>query len=618
VVFEDASLSYEELNRRANRLAHYLRELGVRPDERVAICVERGLEMVVGLLGILKAGGAYVPLDPEYPAERLRYMLEDSGPVALLTQESLEGLFAGLRDDLPIIDLSAAAPPWNNQPKTNPKSAGIGLTSGNLAYVIYTSGSTGMPKGAMNTHQNVARLFSATDAWFQFHGNDVWTFFHSSAFDFSVWEIFGALLHGGRLIVIAKELARSPEDFYRLVCGLGVTILNQTPSAFQQLITAQIKSEEKHQLRHVIFGGEALQAAMLRPWYEQSRNHRTQLTNMYGITETTVHVTYRPLEERDTERHGGSPIGCRIPDLRIYILDGHGEPVPEGVAGEMYVGGGGVARGYMKRAEQTAERFVVDPFVKEGGGGGRMYRTGDLGRWLPDGNIEFLGRNDDQVKIRGFRIELGDIEARLLEHGGVREAVVVAREEEGGEKRLVAYYTCAEVSGEGERDESGEREEVGAELLRGHLAAKLPEYMVPAAYVQLQTLPLTANGKLDRRALPTPDTDAYTVREYEAPVGETETKLAEIWAEVLKVERVGRRDNFFDLGGHSLLAVTVIERMRRQGLQVDVRALFTTPTLEELAATISLPAELVEVPEDRTSALDKDKAHTSRRVVLRV
>ncbi len=250
-----------------------------------------------------------------------------------------------------------------------------------------------------------------------------------------------------------------------------------------------------------------------------------------------------------------------------------------------------------------------------------MYRTGDLGRWLADGNIEFLGRNDDQVKIRGFRIELGEIEARLLEHGGVREAVVVAREEEAGEKRLVAYYTSAEVRGEGEREESGEsgeREEVGAEILRGHLAAKLPEYMVPAAYVQLKSLPLTANGKLDRRALPAPDTDAYTVREYEAPVGETETKLAEIWAEVLKVERVGRRDNFFDLGGHSLLAVTVIERMRRQGLQVDVRALFTTPTLEELAATISLPAELVEVPEDRTSALDKDKAHTSRRVVLRV
>jgi acyl carrier protein len=266
----------------------------------------------------------------------------------------------------------------------------------------------------------------------------------------------------------------------------------------------------------------------------------------------------------------------------MYVLDSQGEPVPEGVAGELYIGGAGVARGYMKRAELTAERFVVDPFAEEGGV--RMYRTGDLGRWLADGDIEFLGRNDDQVKIRGYRIELGEIEAKLLEHAGVREAVVVAREDQPGEKRLMAYYTCAESSGQGER---GERKEVGAEVLRAHLSARLPEYMVPAAYVQLQSLPLTANGKVDRRALPAPDTDAYGVREYEVPVGETETKLAEIWAELLKVERVGRHDNFFDLGGHSLLAIKLVLRIQQNvGIKIDLWEVFEFTHLSELAAQV--------------------------------
>jgi aryl carrier-like protein len=372
-----------------------------------------------------------------------------------------------------------------------------------------------------------------------------------------------------------------------------VTVLNQTPSAFRQLVTAQGESTEVHQLRQVIFGGEALEVATLRPWYEQNEGQDTRLVNMYGITETTVHVTYRPLERADTDRRGASPIGRRIPDLSVYLLDPQGGLVPVGVAGEIHVGGAGVARGYLNRLELTAERFVPDPFG--GVPGGRLFRTGDLGRYLPDGDIEFLGRNDFQVKIRGFRIELGEIETVLAGHPGVGEAVVLAREDSPGDKRLVGYYTLAPISGEaGEADEP----EVGvcAEVLRAYLLVSLPEYMVPAAFVVLAGLPLTANGKLDRGALPAPDGGAFVVRGYEAPQGEVETVLAGIWAELLGVERVGRGDNFFELGGHSLLAVTLVGRMRQVGLNADVRALFVAPTLAALAAEVGGASGMVEVP----------------------
>jgi acyl-coenzyme A synthetase/AMP-(fatty) acid ligase/aryl carrier-like protein len=393
----------------------------------------------------------------------------------------------------------------------------------------------------------------------------VWTLFHSFAFDFSVWEIWGALLYGGRLVVVGKDTARSAEDFYRLVCREGVTVLNQTPSAFRQFMAAQAESHAPHRLRYVIFGGEALEVPTLRPWFERNGD-RTRLVNMYGITETTVHVTYRPIEPADVDRRGASPIGARIPDLTTYILDGAGEPVPVGVTGELYVGGAGVARGYLNRPELTAERFVEDRFS----GKGRLYRTGDLGRWLPDGTMEYLGRNDFQVKIRGFRIELGEIEARLSEHAAVREATVVTREDTPGNVRLVAYYAAPEA--------------VEVEALRTHLLATLPEHMVPAAYVWMERLPLTPNGKTDRKALPAPEGDAFATRAYEAPRGEVEEALAELWAELLGVERVGRHDNFFELGGHSLMVVRMMEEMRQMGLHAEVRSLFTTPTLAEFAA----------------------------------
>ncbi|WP_266169313.1 non-ribosomal peptide synthetase [Dyella subtropica] len=572
VVYEQQQLSYGELNRQANRLAHHLRGLGVKPDDRVAICVARSLEMLVAILAVLKAGGAYVPLDPTSPADRLQHMLTDSDPVVVLTTAGARSALAALTLSAPLIDLQADAGAWSHHSEENPTASTVGLAAHHLAYIIYTSGSTGLPKGVMVEHANVVRLFTATQHWYQFDANDVWTLFHSFAFDFSVWEIWGALLHGGRLVVVPHEISRSPEDFYRLLCEQQVTVLNQTPSAFNQLIAAQGLSQQVHSLRYVIFGGEALELRNLAPWYARNAADQPQLINMYGITETTVHVTYRPLLPEDLERHQGrSPVGQRIPDLRLYILDAQHQPAPIGVTGELYVGGAGVARGYLNRPELNAERFIANPFVA----GERLYKTGDLGRFRADGDIDYLGRNDTQVKIRGFRIELGEIEARLAEYPNIREAVVLAREDQPGDKRLVAYLIT---------DEGAPL--VDLEALRQHLGASLPEYMVPAAYVTLAAFPLTANGKLDRKALPVPDGGSYLARAYEAPIGDVEETLARIWTDVLKLERVGRHDNFFELGGHSLLALTLIERMRQANLPVDVRVLFTTPTLMGIAAAL--------------------------------
>ncbi|WP_339483660.1 amino acid adenylation domain-containing protein, partial [Pseudomonas sp. RL_5y_Pfl2_73] len=566
VLFEHQTLTYGELNAQANQVAHRLLSLGICPDDRVAICVERGLDMIVGLLGILKSGAGYVPLDPASPAERIAYMLDDSSPVAIVVHAATQALLA--EESVRVIELDS--PALRSQSTANPHVPG--LTSSQLAYVIYTSGSTGLPKGVMVEHRNVARLFSATQPWFEFGQQDVWALFHSFAFDFSVWELWGALIHGSRLLVVPQLVSRSPQDCYALLCEAGVTVLNQTPSAFRQLIVAQGESDLRHSLRQVIFGGEALETGMLKPWYARVGNAGTQLVNMYGITETTVHVTYRPLEAADAQLTGVSPIGKRIPDLQLYVLDARREPVPVGVVGEMYVGGAGVARGYLNRPELTQERFIDDTF--SGCEGARLYRTGDLGRWLADGSIEYLGRNDDQVKIRGFRIELGEIEATLTACEGISEALVIAREDAPGDKRLVGYVIAAD----GARPSAAE--------LRTQLLASLADYMVPSAFVVLEAFPLTTNGKLDRKALPVPDQSAVAAREYEAPLGETEAVIAAIWQDLLDLERIGRYDNFFELGGHSLLAVKLIERMRQIDLAADVRVLFGQPTLAALAAAV--------------------------------
>nr|UXB94867.1 non ribosomal peptide synthetase [Pseudomonas syringae] len=572
VSFEDVSWSYSTLNAQANKIAHRLIGLGIGVDDRVAICTHRGLQMIAGLLGILKAGAAYVPLDPAYPLERLAYTLGDSAPVALLSQRSVQGALPV--SEVPVISLDDDE--LQDECDCNPQ---VPVKPESLAYVIYTSGSTGLPKGVMIEHRNVARLFSATEDWFGFNEQDVWSLFHSFAFDFSVWEIWGALLHGGRLLIVPQLVSRSPEDFYALLCNSGVTVLNQTPSAFRQLIAAQGENPQTHSLRQVIFGGEALETAMLKPWYARNVNAGTQLVNMYGITETTVHVTYYPLQPEDAQRVGASPIGKRIPDLQLYVLDARGEPVPVGVVGELYVGGAGVARGYLNREALTAERFLDNPFSHAADA--RIYRTGDLGRWMADGSLEYLGRNDEQVKIRGFRIELGEIASRLNDHPDVLDAVVVAREDVPGDKRLVGYYTCAE-------DKTG----LDIEQLRAWLSGLLPEYMVPAAFVRLARLPVTANGKLDRKSLPAPDRDSIASRAYEAPQGAIEIALASLWAELLQVEQVGRQDNFFELGGHSLLAVTLIARMRRLDMKADIRVLFVQPTLAALAEAVGCDIEI--------------------------
>ncbi|HWI61503.1 MAG TPA: amino acid adenylation domain-containing protein, partial [Symbiobacteriaceae bacterium] len=439
----DERLTYRELNRRANQLAHRLRRMGVGVESLVGIYLERNMDVVVAILGILKAGGAYLPLDPVYPRERLAHMLSDAAVSVVLTH-------AAMAADLP--DTGAAHlcldsdwPAIATEPATLVEAA---VGPENAAYVIYTSGSTGKPKGCVITHANVVRLFTATDHWYNFGPDDVWTLFHSYAFDFSVWELWGALLYGGRVIVVPYEVTRSPEAFYDLLARERVTVLNQTPSAFRQLINAEANlGVGDLALRYVIFGGEALELQSLRPWFEQHGDRTPRLINMYGITETTVHVTYRPITLADLDQGLGSVIGCPIPDLQVYVLDGNRQLLPPGVPGEMYVGGAGLARGYLKRAELTAERFIPDPI--SGRPGARLYKTGDLARWRPDGDLEYLGRIDHQVKVRGFRIELGEIEAGLNLHDAVREAVVIPREDSPGDRRLVAYIVQdSEYTGE--------------------------------------------------------------------------------------------------------------------------------------------------------------------------
>ena len=892
--FEGQRLSYDELNRRSSGLAACLCKMGVGIETRVGLCLERSAEMVIGILGILKAGGVYVPLDPDYPAERLSYMLEDSQAGVLLLGEGMWEKHATAWAEYKGHVLEWKDVAWSSDSAAQGFETGMAVQPENAAYVIYTSGSTGRPKGVVVTHGNVARLMEGTERWFGFNEKDVIPLFHSYGFDFSVWEMWSALHYGGRLVVTSYWVSRSAEEFVELLIGEEVTVLNQTPSAFQQLMAAEAalgrewngRGDARLKLRLVIFGGEALDYASLRPWVER-HGERPQLVNMYGITETTVHVTYGPIgREKVEEKSVRSAIGAPLPDLKVYLLDERRQAAPVGVRGELYVGGAGVARGYLNRPELTAERFVPNPYAKEAGE--RLYCSGDAASWRTDGSLDYYGRLDQQVKIRGFRIELGEIEARLMEHEGVREAVVVAREDTSGEKRLVAYYTpspvhafpvvqllrlrktgagaaanyctlpngltvfhqnqsetdfvydeifngdgylrygvtlndgdcvfdvganiglfslfvgqrcrnatiyafepippvfdslrlnsrlhgwagklyecglaetskqqvftfyphntaisssstnrksyllkqqegadvtngrtvadegidellearlkseeymcqlrtvseiieengieridllkinveksehdvlkgiedcdwpkirqlvievhdvsgrlgeivalfeargykvsyeqsrflqhtslyslyaCRPAIGKGASNGNGAGNRADAEKfwgspesllrdMRAFLRERLPEYMVPTAYVPLDEMPLTANGKLDRKALPAPERESYGQGD-EDPVGRVEKALAEIWKTVLQVERVGRHDNFFELGGHSLLAITLIERMRRNGLHANVRTLFTTPTLADLAAAIGTASEEVEVPPNRIPA----------------
>ncbi|RON54428.1 non-ribosomal peptide synthetase [Pseudomonas frederiksbergensis] len=567
VVYGLEHLSYRELNERANRLAHYLRGQGVRPDSRVAICVERSADMVVGLLAILKAGGGYVPLDPAYPLDRIAYMLEDSAPAVVLAQAATLGLL--IEASMPVIDLDSGV--WQDESVSNPEITD--LTSAHLAYVIYTSGSTGLPKGVMIEHRNTVNFLTWAHRSFDDATLAKTLFSTSLNFDLAVYECFAPLTSGGSINVVKNVLEPQPD----------ITLINTVPSALKALLESGGLSTNVHTVN---VAGEALKRSLVENLFEQTQVQR--LCNLYGPSETT---TYSSWVSMDREDGFAAHIGKPVANTQFYLLDEHQQPVPLGVPGEIYIGGAGVARGYLNRDDLTAERFLNDPFQTNG----RMYRTGDLGRYLPDGNIEYLGRNDDQVKIRGFRIELGEIEAKLAQHQDIKETVILAREDVPGEKRLVAYYTPSHAD---------ITPATGA--LRSHLQALLPEYMVPAAYVRLDALPLTPNGKLDRKALPIPDTSAFSTRHYEAPQGDIETKLAVLWAELLKVERVGRHDHFFELGGHSLLAVSLIERMRKDNMEADARVLFGQPTLALVAAAVG-QVQRIEVPLTKIPALTRKR-----------
>ncbi|WPP27822.1 non-ribosomal peptide synthetase [Streptomyces sp. CL7] len=573
-------LTYAELNAEANRIARLLTAHGAGPGRIVALALERGLRLLPALLAVLKTGAAYLPLDPGQPAERLRLVVQDAAPVALVTEQAHAHL---AHDAVPAVLL--------DDPQVTAdlaRRSGADLTDAerhgptgpsDTAYIIHTSGSTGRPKGVPVPHANVVRLFAAAAEHFDFRADDVWTLFHSYAFDFSVWEIWGALLHGGRLVVVPYAVSRSPREFLDLLHREGVTVLNQTPSAFEQLVDADAEhGGDAVALRYVVFGGEALRPARLRPWTERHGLDRPALVNMYGITETTVHVTHHRLTAADLDdpRRAGV-IGTPLADLRVHLLDGAGRPVPPGATGEMYVSGAGVATGYLHRPELTAERFLDDPY---GPPGTRMYRSGDLARRRPDGTLDYLGRADAQIQLRGFRVEPGEIEAVLAAHPGVARAAVVPRHAGSGALHLVAYTVP-----------SGDAPVSPADL-RAHAAAHLPEHMVPAACVPVDALPLTANGKLDVQALPDPDFTAAASGT--RPTTPEQALVCALFEDMLRLppESVGVDAGFFDLGGDSLLATRLLARLRHEtGAEIPITALFETPTPAALARRLAVRAQ---------------------------
>ncbi|MCG6575987.1 amino acid adenylation domain-containing protein, partial [Pseudomonas sp. AF32] len=558
LVGDGQTLSYAELNAQANRVAHGLIALGVRPDDTVGLCARRSPEMVIGLLGILKAGAAYVPLDPQYPAQRLTHMLADSAPKALVHQHGLDAL--PLPHGLSTLELGSPALPQS--PTHNPQVTDLNF--GHLAYVIYTSGSTGLPKGVMVEHRGLRNLLDWYLEDLAFHAGDAVLLASSYNFDLTQKNILAPLMVGASLHLAEEPF--NPAAIVAQIAEAGISHLNMSPSAFHALVDAD-RHGAMTCLKRAVLGGEPIQVAMLQKLPEP----RPAIINSYGPTECSDVVAWHALDaDPDTYRNRSIPIGRPIRNMQLHVLDSLGQLLPVGVPGEIHIGGVGVARGYLNLPQLSAERFIADPFSAQVDA--RLYKTGDIGRWLADGTLQYLGRNDDQVKIRGLRVELGEIEAALAALDGVREAAVIARDHQAGGKRLVAYL-CGEPA--------------AAEQLRTELLRRLPEHMVPSAFVVLDALPLTPNGKLDRRALPEPGQDAYASRAYEAPQGSVEVTIAGIWQQLLGHERIGRHDGFFELGGHSLMAVSLIERLREQGLNADVRSVFSAPTLRELAVALS-------------------------------
>ncbi len=577
LVCEAQSFSYAQLNHAANRLARHLRSLGVVADSRVAICVDRSVEMVLGLLAILKAGGAYVPLDPAYPAARLQAMLQDSAPVVILSHAQLlspvQALLQQAGVPLLALDQAEVAQTWahldaDNLPRLTPQAPQ--LANQQLAYVIYTSGSTGAPKGVMNEHRGVVNRLQWMQAAYQLGASDAVLQKTSFSFDVSVWEFFWPLMTGAKLVMARPDGHKDPAYLVETIVAHNISTVHFVPSMLQVFL-AHPAVAQCHSLKRLVCSGEALPANLVRRVQQQLPH--TALHNLYGPTEAAVDVTYWdywPQYIAATPIPDLIPIGRPVANTQIYLLDAYGHPVPAGVAGEIHIGGVQVARGYLHQAQLSAARFVADPFSALPQA--RMYKTGDLGRHLADGNIEYLGRNDHQIKLRGFRIELGEIEACLLQLSGVADAIVLLREDQPHEPRLVAYLVADAAN-------------FDLAAVRTHLAAHLPSHMVPAAFVVLPAMPLTPNGKLDRKALPVPDANSVQQRQYEAPQGDIEQRLALAWAEVLgrPAEQIGRQDNFFEMGGHSLSVITLNERIRKLDLQADVRSLFSATSLAHMA-----------------------------------
>jgi len=566
VVSGDTELTYGELNAKSNQLAHYLRrQHGIRRDMLVGVMVDRSEWMIIAIMGILKSGAAYVPIDPAYPADRKTYLLEDSAVQLLITddEQTDTGIYTGekinLRSD------------WDAISEGMPVSNGfISNEPHDLAYVIYTSGSTGNPKGVLIEHYNVVRLLFNEQFAFDFTADDTWTLFHSVCFDFSVWELFGCLLYGGRLVIVPKETAQSPRLFAGLLADEKVTVLNQVPGVFNNVIQEVLGQPELPALalRYVIFGGEALNPAALSQWY--NRYPETKLINMYGITETTVHTTYKEIGQTEIQI-GDSNIGRAIPTVELYLTDKNGNLVPEGITGEILVGGLGVARGYLNRPELTTQKFISNPWKR----GERLYRSGDLGRRLATGELVYMGRGDFQVKIRGYRIELGEIEDALLRYEGIRDAVVVARKDGEGDQYLAGYYVTEEGK---EADEAG---------LRKWLRDRLPAHMTPSTLTVMTALPLTSNGKVDRQALPAPEEVATASVNYVEPVTQLEKQLVAIWQKTTGREKIGIRDNFFELGGNSLSASRLVTHIFRDlDVKINLRSIFNSPYIEQLAVEI--------------------------------
>ncbi|WP_253870404.1 non-ribosomal peptide synthase/polyketide synthase, partial [Mycobacterium sp. 1164966.3] len=578
LVCGERSSTYRELDEASNRLAHLLIGQGAGPGQCVALLMERSAEAVVSILAVLKTGAAYLPMDPAHPSARIEFMVADAAPIAAIASTGLAERLGG--GGLCVID------PDDTRIGSYPNTALPAPAPDGIAYIIYTSGTTGVPKGVAVTHRNVHQLLEALDSGLDLLPGQAWTQCHSLAFDYSVWEIWGALLHGGRLVVVPDRAVRSPQDLHALLVNEQVSVLSQTPSAFYALQTADTLAPElgqRLQLQTVVFGGEALEPQRLRTWLD--RHPRSpRLINMYGITETTVHASFREVTDGDVAGNA-SPIGVPLAHLGFFVLDQSLHQVPTGVVGELYVAGGGLACGYVGRSDLTATRFVACPF---GASGQRMYRTGDLASWGADGQLQYLGRADEQVKIRGYRIELGEVQAALAGLAGVQQAVVIAREDRPGDKRLVGYVT-------GTVDPAG---------MRAALAERLPAYMVPSAVVAIDALPVTVNGKLDKRALPAPE--YQETDRYRAPATAIEEILTGVYAQVLGIERVGVDDSFFDLGGDSLSAMRVVAAINT-ALEVGlaVRTVFEAPTVAQLAPRIGADGDRLDalVPAERPSVL---------------